>query len=154
MSRIRFGVTLLAGAALALVVLGPASARAPARSTAARSSSAWRGEPSTPRSDAEPASGAAVEVYRAICEQLYDTNGKSQLVPELAAALPAISKDKLTYTIQLRQGIQFNDGTPFNAQAVVTTLQRYMTLPRLGPRERLRAVDSVTASGPYTVVST
>ena len=63
----------------------------------------------------------------------------------LAAALPVLSKDKLSYTIQLRKGIKFNDGTPFNAQAVVTTVQRYMTLPRLG---RARATSRPSTASP------
>ena len=50
-----------------------------------------------------------------------------------------ISKDKRTYTIPLRQGIEFNDGTPFNAQAVVTTLQRQTDAAGLDARERLGA---------------
>ena len=70
----------------------------------------------------------------------------------LAAALPVLSKDKLSYTVQLRQGIKFNDGTPFNAQAVVTTVQRFMTYPGSSAASDYATVDSVTASGPYTVV--
>ena len=73
-----------------------------------------------------------------MCQQLYDYDAKLQLVPVLAAALPVLSKDKLSYTIQLRKGIQFNDGTPFNAQAVVTTVQRFMTYPGSVARQRLR----------------
>ena len=87
-----------------------------------------------------------------MCQQLYDYDAKLQLVPVLAAALPVLSKDKLSYTIQLRKGIQFNDGTPFNAQAVVTTVQRYMTYPGSSRASDYAGVDSVTASGPYTVV--
>jgi peptide/nickel transport system substrate-binding protein len=72
--------------------------------------------------------------------------------PELAAALPKISKDKLTYTIPLRQGVQFNDGTPFNAPAVVTTLRRMLTLPGSTRASNYGPIDSVTAPTPYTVV--
>ena len=50
----------------------------------------------------------------------YDTGAKMRLSPSLAVAMPVFSKwNKLSYTVQLRQGIEFNDGTPFNAQAVV-----------------------------------
>ena len=94
----------------------------------------------------------ANEVYKTFCEQLYDYDARSRIVPQLAAALPIISKDKLTYTIPLRQGIEFNDGTPFNAQAVVTTLQRDLTLPGSTRTGELSSVASVTASGPSTVV--
>src|SRR5438093_7586411 len=68
------------------------------------------------------------EVFTTFCEKLYDLNAKAQIVPELAAALPAVSKDKVTVTIKLRRGIMFNDGTPFNAEAVVKSLQREQTL--------------------------
>src|SRR5580765_594044 len=94
----------------------------------------------------------ANEVYKTFCEQLYDYDATSRIVPQLAAALPIISKDKLTYTIPLRQGIEFNDGTPFSAQAVVTTLQRDLTLPDSTRTGELSSVASVTASGPSTVV--
>src|SRR5436305_12887709 len=68
------------------------------------------------------------EVFTTFCEKLYDLNAKAQIVPALAAALPKLSSDKLTVTIKLRRGIKFNDGTPFNADAVVTTLHRDQTM--------------------------
>ena len=73
-------------------------------------------------------------------------------MPVLAAALPVLSKDKLSYTVQLRQGVQFNDGTPFNAQAVVASYQRYITYPGSTRASDFASVDTITASGPYTVV--
>ena len=97
-------------------------------------------------------STASLAVYPAMCQQLYDRDSNQQLVPVLAAAVPVLSKDKLSYTIQLRQGIQFNDGTPFNAQAVVTTIQWFMNYPGSVRVGDYASVDGVTASGPYTVV--
>ena len=41
-----------------------------------------------------------------MCEKLYDLDSKLNIVPQLAAALPQISKDKLTLTIKLRSGHQ------------------------------------------------
>ena len=67
-------------------------------------------------------------VFAHMCEKLYDLNAKLQIVPQLAAALPQISTDKLTYTIRLRPGIRFNDGTPMNAQAVKASIDRHRTL--------------------------
>jgi peptide/nickel transport system substrate-binding protein len=95
---------------------------------------------------------STVEVLRTICQRLYDFDARSHVVPELAASLPTISPDKLTYTIPLRQGIEFNDGTPFNAQAVVTTIERDINLPGSSRAIDLSSVDTVTTSGPYTVV--
>src|SRR4051794_20883753 len=71
-------------------------------------------------------STALTEILRVMCLTLYDVesnHGAPQLVPVLAAALPAISADKLSYTVQLKREILFNDGTPFNAQAVVATYE-------------------------------
>jgi peptide/nickel transport system substrate-binding protein len=44
--------------------------------------------------------------------------------PKLAAALPEVSSDGLTYTFVLKAGIKFSDGTPFNAAAVKFSLER------------------------------
>src|SRR6185437_10818740 len=50
-----------------------------------------------------------------------DLDAHTNIVPQLAAALPKVSSNKLTVTIPLRHGIKFNDGTAFNANAVVKT---------------------------------
>ena len=92
------------------------------------------------------------EVFLTFCEKLYDLNNKAQIVPQLASALPTISADKLTVTIPVRKGIKFNDGTPFNADAVVKTLQRDQTLKGSTRASEISPVDTVSASGPYTVV--
>jgi peptide/nickel transport system substrate-binding protein len=92
------------------------------------------------------------EVFLTFCEKLYDLNAKAQIVPQLASALPTISKDKLTVTIPLRKGIKFNDGTAFNAAAVVKTLQRDQTLKGSTRASEISPVDSVTASGASKVV--
>jgi peptide/nickel transport system substrate-binding protein len=52
--------------------------------------------------------------------------GGTQLVPQLAAALPKVSGDGLIYTIPLRQGVQFHDGTPFDAAAMAFSLNRFI----------------------------
>jgi len=52
--------------------------------------------------------------------------GTTVLEPGLATALPKISKDGLTYTIPVREGVKFHDGTTFNAEAMAFSLQRFM----------------------------
>ncbi len=49
----------------------------------------------------------------------------SEIVPVLAAALPTVSSDGLTYTFKLRSGIKFHDGTDFNAEAVKFNYDRW-----------------------------
>ncbi len=50
----------------------------------------------------------------------------SQIDPVLAASLPTVSADGLTYTFTLRTGIKFHDGTDFNADAVVYNYERWI----------------------------
>ena len=92
------------------------------------------------------------EVFLTMCEKLYDLNSKSAIVPQLASALPTISSNKLTVTIPLRHGIKFNDGTPFNAAAVVQTINHYLTAKGSVRASEISAVTSVKAKGKYTVV--
>jgi peptide/nickel transport system substrate-binding protein len=90
-------------------------------------------------------------VYVDMCEKLYDVGPKLQIVPQLASALPQVSSDRKTLTIPLRHGIRFNDGTPFNAQAVKTTLDHYMTYKESSRAGDLASVQSVEAVGDDTV---
>ena len=53
----------------------------------------------------------------------------STVVPVLAAALPTVSSDGLTYTFKLRTGVKFHDGTDFNADAVKFNYDRWKNLP-------------------------
>jgi len=50
--------------------------------------------------------------------------GATEPKPLLAAAMPDVSPDGLTYTFVLRAGVKFADGTPFNAGAVKFSLER------------------------------
>jgi peptide/nickel transport system substrate-binding protein len=153
MTRLRLAFTLMGVCSLALGLVGPASA-------GARSQSKYGGtlvvvEAGGLTSGLDPTlPGArnAQEVIRTFCQGLYDVGTKGHVVPLLASALPTISKDKLTYTIPIRKGILFNDGTPFNAQAVVTTLRRDMTLPGSFRAPDLALLDTVVAPNPSTVV--
>ncbi len=132
MTRIRFRTALLAGAAVSLIAAAAATAAVGIHHSATKEGGTLvvgltAGEPDAlDPTLARTFSGR--EVFLTFCEKLYDLNPKAQIVPQLASALPTISTDKLTVTIPLRTGIKFNDGTPFNAAAVVKTLQRDQTL--------------------------
>jgi peptide/nickel transport system substrate-binding protein len=139
--------------AAALTVLGPASAR-----TAHYGGTLTLGTASQTTSLDPTQSSTGNGIMRllpAYCLSLYtyaSNHGTLELDPVLAAAPPTRSADKLTYTIQLRKGIEFNDGTPFNAQAVVSSFQRYATFPGSMRANDFLGVDSATATGQYTVV--
>src|SRR5258705_643368 len=51
----------------------------------------------------------------------FDKNMK--MVPVLAESYTA-GKDGLAYTVKLKTGVKFHDGTPFNAEAVKVTFDR------------------------------
>lgn len=102
-------------------------------------------------------------VMETMCRKLYDIDGKGGLVPQLATALPTASDGGRTVTIPLRTGIRFADGTPFDADAVVTTLKRDLTkkdssrASELGPLQRIEAVDDHTVrlgfSAPFAPIT-
>jgi peptide/nickel transport system substrate-binding protein len=107
--------------------------------------------PTTLDPDRNPGLGSR-EALRTICETLYDNNSHGEIVPLLASGPATFSKDKLTVTIPLRKGILFNDGTPFNAQAVAATFERDITLPGSSRATVLGNGTTVTTNGPYDVV--
>jgi peptide/nickel transport system substrate-binding protein len=91
-------------------------------------------------------------VFLSMCEKLYDLDKNLNIVPQLAAALPQVSKDKLTYTIKLRSGVKFNDGTAMDAAAVKASLDRDLTLKGSVRASEISPVKSVSTSGTSTVV--
>lgn len=64
---------------------------------------------------------------------LYDVQG--DLMPAMAADMPDISEDGLTYTIPLRQGVKFCNGREMTADDVIFTFERLYnpTLDTSGP---------------------
>ncbi|MFL5959987.1 MAG: ABC transporter substrate-binding protein [Gaiellaceae bacterium] len=92
------------------------------------------------------------EVFLTICEKLYDLDRKTNIVPQLAAALPTVSKNKLTVSVPLRHGIKFNDGSAFTSAAVVKTIRHYLTFKGSVRASEIAAVESVKAKGRYAVV--
>jgi peptide/nickel transport system substrate-binding protein len=68
---------------------------------------------------------------RAVNDNVYETlvarTTEGELTPGLAAEMPT-QLDETTWQFKLRTGITFHDGTPFNADAVVSSVQRLVTL--------------------------
>ncbi|MFB9180867.1 ABC transporter substrate-binding protein [Dactylosporangium sucinum] len=92
-------------------------------------------------------------VYRLTYSGLLSYKEDQTLVPDLAAAMPEVSADRLTYTIKLREGVTFHDGAPFTAKDVVFTYDVVREAKNASQwRSGLRLVDTVEAQGDYTVV--
>jgi peptide/nickel transport system substrate-binding protein len=58
-----------------------------------------------------------------LCEYLIDLDNSNGLVPRLAESWSA-NADASVWTFKLRQGVKFNDGSPFEAADVVATFER------------------------------
>ena len=75
----------------------------------------------------DEAQGLAQPADKAIALAVYDPlmsfDDQGNVVPYLASAI-AHSADAKTWTLTLRQGVTFSDGTPFNADAVVAHFKR------------------------------
>ncbi|CAM4273430.1 ABC transporter substrate-binding protein [Nocardia ninae] len=91
-------------------------------------------------------------VMSTVCEKLYDNDASGNLVPQLATALPDISSDGLTVTIPLRSGIQFADGTTFNADAVETSLTRHWKMEGSQRTGEMGAISEIEAADSTHVV--
>src|SRR5262245_45171141 len=60
-----------------------------------------------------------------IFEGLYSVDDGYRPIPMLADGMPSISKDGLTYTIKLRQGIKFHNGKEMTSDDVVPSINRW-----------------------------
>jgi peptide/nickel transport system substrate-binding protein len=89
-------------------------------------------------------------VYTAMCDKLVDVSPDLKLVPQLATEW-TWSDDGKQLTMKLREGVKFHDGTDFNADAVVATIERNLTLPESRRKSELASVEKIEASGPLEV---
>ena len=98
-------------------------------------------------------SSAAVDrqVFQSLFDKLVDLDANLKIVPMLATSW-SISSDGTVYTLKLQQGVQFHDGTPFNAQAAVYNFTR-MADPKFpsARRSEIGPITSVTATDAYTI---
>ena len=142
---------LLAATALALV--SPAAAQTPPNVLIV-------GQIAEPQS-LDPQVSTAVNDFR-ILVNIYDglvryADGTLEVEPALATDW-TISDDGLSYTFNLREGVNFHDGTPFNAEAVKFNFDRMLDEDHpyydTGPFPlsfNFSAVDSVNVIDEHTV---
>lgn len=83
-------------------------------------------------------------------------NAGTQLIPGLATALPAITDGGKTYTVTLRKGLVFSDGTPVVASDFTYAVERAIKIPWGGSGEYLTPVivgGKAYASGKASTIS-
>jgi peptide/nickel transport system substrate-binding protein len=145
--RKRAGASVIAVAA-AVAMIGVASSQGATHRASAGSTVtlAIFQEPDT----LDPAAATLISSYQVLQSifdpLMYQVNGK--LTPGLASSM-TVSKDSRTYTFTLRQGVKFQDGTPFNAQAVKFNFDRIVNpkykagtaLGNLGPYQATKVIN-------------
>lgn len=73
-----------------------------------------------------------------------------EIEPHLAESYE-VSDDGLTYTFHLREGVKFQDGTDFNAEAMVASFDR-RTAVNAGPAFYTSFIDTTETPDPYTLI--
>jgi peptide/nickel transport system substrate-binding protein len=131
------GPVAFAGPSGDLTVLEPAS-----------TTGTWTGlDPATDTTSAEN-----YDFLNAIYGELFEQGANGKIVPDLATGYKVVDQG-LEVDIMLRHGVTFTDGTPFNAAAVVSNIDRDLA-PATGCvcASSFSAVTSTTAVGDYEVV--
>ena len=90
-------------------------------------------------------------VSQHIVETLFTFDSKWAIQPLLAEALPEISADGKTYTIKLRPGITFHDGSAMDSADVVDSLKRWTTVATRG-KSVAEQIEAISAPDAQTVV--
>jgi len=94
---------------------------------------------------------AISNIIRLIAEPLFITAPNGTLIPVLADSY-TISDNGTVYTIYLKKGIKFQDGEPFNAEAVKFTLERILDPSvKVPSRGNYLLIDHVEAVNETTV---
>jgi peptide/nickel transport system substrate-binding protein len=89
-------------------------------------------------------------VLASLCDKLFDIDEKLNIVPQLALSHQT-SEDGKTVTIKLRPGVKFQDGEPFNAEAVKFTLDRHMNMQGSFRKAELSQIDKVEVVDNLTI---
>ena len=87
----------------------------------------------------------------AIFGQLFELGPGGKIIYDLATAATPSNGGK-TWTVSLRPGVKFQDGSPFNAQVVAWNINRDLASPcTCSPKAFWPPGVKVTATGPYAV---
>ena len=78
-----------------------------------------------------------------VYDTLFATDAKFQIQPQMVDTWQ-VSKDKLTYTFTLRDGLKFHDGQPVRSADCIASLQRWAKRDPLG-QKLAEALDSWSA---------
>jgi peptide/nickel transport system substrate-binding protein len=115
---------------------------------------ALRSEPKT-LNPALASDASSQDVIYCMNADLIHINRQTQKTESALAKSWSVSRDGLTYTLQLRRGLRFSDGQPFNADDVVFSFRVYLDENVHSPQRDLLVVGgkpiSVEKIDDYTV---
>lgn len=93
-------------------------------------------------------------LIHALFSGLYRYDARGQIVPDLAADMPQISADEKQYTVTLRPGAEWHDGTPVTAADVVFTIEQVQNEAVGSPHHDAWLSTTVTQINETTVAFT
>ncbi|TKJ24834.1 ABC transporter substrate-binding protein [Blastococcus sp. CCUG 61487] len=99
----------------------------------------------------EGAFGAGVTVAYALYDPLIKRTADGEAKPYLAESMEP-NDDFTQWTLTLREGVQFHDGTPLNGEALKTIFDTYLTAPDSNVASSLAEVTSLDVVDELTVV--
>ena len=89
-------------------------------------------------------------VFAALCDKLFDVTPDLKIVPQLATGYEW-SADRKSIVIKLRPSVRFQDGEPFNAEAVKFNIERHQTTPGSFRKSEIAEIQSVEVVNDLTV---
>ena len=89
-------------------------------------------------------------VYASLCDKLVDITPDLEIIPQLATSWTT-SDDGTSITMDLREGVVFHDGTPFNAEAVAANIERSQTMDESRRKSELKSITSTEVTGEYQI---
>ena len=89
-------------------------------------------------------------VFAALCDKLVDIGPELEIVPQLATEWQWTDGNK-GLMMKLRPGVKFQDGEPFDANAVKFNFERHLTMPGSNRKAEISAVTGVEVIDDQTV---
>jgi peptide/nickel transport system substrate-binding protein len=96
---------------------------------------------------AETAFSAGFLVMDALYDRWFHQTGTGEIVPEIAAERATPNADATEWTMKIREGISFHDGTPVNAQAAADMNDQWLA----GPFGATSSIASTEVIDEYTI---
>ncbi len=145
--------TIAAGAAVAVVAASVFAVVDASGASSAAPTSALLVSRGTDPESLDPAqevtTGGGLETFVASYERLFNLTPSGKILPGLATSW-SVSKDGKVYTVKLRKGVTFHDGSPFDAASVRYTWRRIVAL-KSAAVQYWTAVKNVVPVGKYVV---